>query len=127
MTAVAISLEKRRGEFLLDIDVRADSGVTALFGRSGCGKSTAVDLIAGLLKGDRGRIQIGDDVLFDSAARVDVPAEHRRIGYVFQDARLFPHYTVRAVGATTGISRSASSFAKACSSAICAALQRPGR
>ena len=95
MTALTLSLKKRRGDFSLDVDVHADSGIVALFGRSGCGKSTAVDLIAGLLKGDHGRIQIGDDVLFDSAARIDLPAERRRIGYVFQDARLFPHYTVR--------------------------------
>jgi molybdate transport system ATP-binding protein len=94
MTTLALSVQKRRGDFSLDVDVQATAGVVALFGRSGCGKSTAVDLLAGLLRADSGRIQIGDDVLFDSAARIDVPAERRRIGYVFQDARLFPHYTV---------------------------------
>jgi molybdate transport system ATP-binding protein len=95
MSSLTLSLKKTRGDFSLDVDVRAQGGVVALFGRSGCGKSTAVDVIAGLLKGDSGRVQVGDDVLFDSAARIDVPAERRRIGYVFQDARLFPHYTVR--------------------------------
>jgi molybdate transport system ATP-binding protein len=91
----AFRLEKRRGEFALEIDVTASRGVVALFGRSGCGKSTVVNLIAGLLAADRGRIEIAGETLFDSDRRIDVPAEQRRIGYVFQDARLFPHYTVQ--------------------------------
>ena len=62
MTALALSVRKRRGDFSLDVDVHATAGVVALFGRSGCGKSTAVDLLAGLLRADSGRIQIGDDV-----------------------------------------------------------------
>src|SRR5262245_61409716 len=91
----AFRLRKTRGDFTLEIEVAAVGGVVALFGRSGCGKSTAVNLIAGLLAADEGRIEIGGEVLFDSRQRIDVPAEQRRIGYVFQDARLFPHYTVQ--------------------------------
>ena len=68
-----------------------EAGVTALFGPSGAGKTTIVNMIAGLLKPDRGRIVLDDDVLFDSAARIDVPVWRRRIGYVFQEGRLFPH------------------------------------
>ena len=86
--------QKRLADFVLNVDVRTDGGVLALFGHSGCGKSTTVNALAGLLKPDSGRIQLGDDVLFDSTTGVDIAAERRRIGYVFQDSRLFPHYDV---------------------------------
>lgn len=90
-----IRFSKQRGEFKLDVNISSDStGIIALFGRSGCGKSTAINLIAGLLRPDSGRLQLDDEVLFDSASGIDVASERRRIGYVFQDARLFPHYTV---------------------------------
>jgi molybdate transport system ATP-binding protein len=90
-----LAIKKRRGEFVLDADIAAPTpGVVALFGRSGCGKSTLVNVIAGLLAPDSGRIQLDDEVLFDQAANISVPVEARRIGYVFQDARLFPHFTV---------------------------------
>ena len=90
-----VRVKKLRGRFALDAEFRAPSpGVVALFGRSGCGKSTLVDLIAGLIRPDEGLIRVGEDVLFDSARGIDVPAERRRIGYVFQDARLFPHLDV---------------------------------
>lgn len=93
MLKVDVSLV--RGEFTLDAHFQTPTpGVTALFGRSGCGKSTLVNVLAGLLPA-RGRITLGDEVWLDSARGIDVPAEHRRIGYVFQDSRLFPHYTVR--------------------------------
>ena len=93
MLTVDVSLV--RGEFALDAQFQAPTpGVTALFGRSGCGKSTLVNVLAGLLPA-RGRIALGDEVWLDSARGIDVPAERRRIGYVFQDSRLFPHYTVR--------------------------------
>jgi molybdate transport system ATP-binding protein len=65
-----------------------------LFGPSGAGKTTLVNMIAGLVKPDRGRITLDDTVMFDSSARIDVPAHKRRIGYVFQEGRLFPHMTV---------------------------------
>jgi molybdate transport system ATP-binding protein len=94
---LAVQLSKRRGEFVLDVEFSAPTpGITALFGRSGCGKSTAIALIAGLLSPDSGRVQIDDDVLVDSARRIEVAAHERRVGVVFQDARLFPHLRVRA-------------------------------
>jgi len=70
-------------------------GLTALAGPSGAGKTTAIDLIAGMRRPSKGRIALGDRVFFDSASRIDLPPEHRRVGYVFQDARLFPHLKVR--------------------------------
>lgn len=69
-------------------------GVTALFGRSGSGKTTLVNIIAGLLEPDEGEVRLGDTVLTDTRRHYAVPAEERGIGYVFQDARLFPHLTV---------------------------------
>jgi molybdate transport system ATP-binding protein len=87
-------VEKRLGDFSLSARFETGSGATALFGPSGAGKTTLVNMIAGLVTPDRGRIAIGDSVLFDSAARVNLPAHRRRIGYVFQEGRLFPHLTV---------------------------------
>ena len=69
-------------------------GITALFGRSGSGKTMLVDLLAGLERPDEGRIAVADEVLFDSEAGIDVPPERRRLGYVFQEDRLFPHLSV---------------------------------
>jgi molybdate transport system ATP-binding protein len=90
-----VQLRKRRGDFSLDVNFAAPvPGITALFGRSGCGKSTVISLIAGLLSPDAGRVQIGDDVLVDSERHIEVDARHRRIGVVFQEARLFPHLSV---------------------------------
>ena len=90
-----ISALKRRDGFTLQADFEAPTpGVVALFGRSGCGKTTLVNIISGLLAPDEGRIQLGDVVLTDTRAGVSVPVEERRIGYVFQDARLFPHFSV---------------------------------
>jgi molybdate transport system ATP-binding protein len=90
-----VQLRKRRGDFTLEVDFHAPvPGVTALFGRSGCGKSTLISLIAGLLSPDQGRVQIGEDVLVDTERQFELDARHRRIGVVFQDARLFPHLSV---------------------------------
>jgi molybdate transport system ATP-binding protein len=92
-----VKLQKRRGAFALDADFELPSpGVVALFGRSGCGKSTLVELLAGLLKADKGHIELDGTVLLDTAAGINVPAERRRIGCVFQNARLFPHLRVEA-------------------------------
>jgi molybdate transport system ATP-binding protein len=91
-----IDVRKRRGAFAAQVTfTSATPGITALFGRSGSGKTTTIHLIAGLLRPDQGHIRIGETVLFDSARGIDVPAEERGIGYVFQDARLFPHLSVR--------------------------------
>ncbi len=69
-------------------------GVTALFGPSGAGKTSLINMIAGLMKPDRGRIEVDGETLDDTTRRIHVPAHRRRIGYVFQDARLFPHLSV---------------------------------
>ena len=69
-------------------------GITALFGRSGAGKTTLVNLLAGLDRPDGGRIALGDKILFDSERKIEIPPERRRIGYVFQEDRLFPHMSV---------------------------------
>jgi molybdate transport system ATP-binding protein len=89
-----VDVEKRLGDFSIAAKFETEGGVTALFGHSGSGKTSIVNMIAGLVTPDRGRIAINDDVLFDSAARINVPAHRRRIGYVFQEGRLFPHLTV---------------------------------
>ncbi|MEP6547378.1 MAG: molybdenum ABC transporter ATP-binding protein [Gammaproteobacteria bacterium] len=92
-----VAVKKQRGSFLLDARFELPTpGVVALFGRSGCGKSTLVHVIAGLLAADEGEVVLDDSVLQDTARRLFVPPERRRIGYVFQDARLFPHLSVAA-------------------------------
>lgn len=89
----SIRAKKRRDGFELDVSIEVSSpGVIALFGRSGCGKTTLANIIAGLLPADEARIVI-DHVALDENGK-SLPAEHRRIGYVFQDARLFPHLDV---------------------------------
>jgi molybdate transport system ATP-binding protein len=90
-----IDVYKQREAFTAQVAFSSTTpGVTALFGRSGCGKTTTINMIAGLLRPDRGHIRIDGTVLFDATRNIDVPAEERGIGYVFQDARLFPHLTV---------------------------------
>jgi len=90
-----VSVRKQLSAFELDTEFSSDSGVTALFGRSGAGKSTLVNAIAGLVRPDQGYIEINGVCLFDSSRGIDVPVERRRVGYVFQEGRLFPHLTVR--------------------------------
>jgi molybdate transport system ATP-binding protein len=90
-----VALRKRLGSFVLDAAFAAPAGgVTALFGSSGSGKSTIVNAIAGLTRPDSGHIRVGERTLFDASAGVDQPPRRRRIGYVFQEARLFPHMRV---------------------------------
>lgn len=91
----AVSLKILRGDFSLDASFRIPPGITALFGRSGAGKSTVLQMIAGLTKPDAGRIVVDGETLFDSASQIDIPPHARRIGYVFQDSRLFPHLSVK--------------------------------
>ena len=94
---LSVEIEHGLGRFALDVRFAIDRpGVTALFGASGCGKSTTIAAIAGLLRPRRGRIAINGDVLLDTERRIAVPARQRRIGTMFQDARLFPHLSVRA-------------------------------
>jgi molybdate transport system ATP-binding protein len=81
--------------FQLDVKFEVADGITALFGPSGAGKTTALGLIAGILRPERGTIRLGDRTLVDTQARLFLPPERRRIGVVFQDGRLFPHLSVR--------------------------------
>ncbi len=93
---IAVEARKRLGDFSIDVRFSAPStGVTALYGHSGAGKTTVVNMLAGLIRPDDGRISIDDAVLFSTRERVDLPPERRRLGYVFQEGRLFPHYSVR--------------------------------
>jgi molybdate transport system ATP-binding protein len=89
-----VDIEKKLGEFSLQASFESEGRVTGLFGASGAGKSSLINMIAGLLRPDRGTIVIDGDVVDDTAAGIHVPTYRRRIGYVFQDARLFPHLNV---------------------------------
>jgi molybdate transport system ATP-binding protein len=93
---LAVNVEKRLGDFFLNAQLEIPGGVAGLFGPSGAGKTTLISMIAGLIAPDRGRIALDHTTLFDSSARIDVPVHRRRIGYVFQEGRLFPHYSVAA-------------------------------
>jgi molybdate transport system ATP-binding protein len=97
MTGAALDIDigLSHGDFTLAATLSAASGITVLAGPSGAGKSTVAAAVAGLVRPDRGRIMINGTVLFDSAKRIDVPVASRRIGYVLQDALLFPHLSVR--------------------------------
>ena len=90
-----IDVAKQLGEFSLQASFASEGRVTGLFGASGAGKTSLINMIAGLLRPDRGSIAIDDETLDDAATGVHIPAHRRRIGYVFQDARLFPHLDVR--------------------------------
>jgi molybdate transport system ATP-binding protein len=92
---LTVAVEKQLGEFQLHAAFESTGGATALFGPSGAGKTSVINMIAGLLTPDRGRVVLDGEVLFDNTARVDVPAWRRRIGCVFQEGRLFPHLSVR--------------------------------
>ncbi len=92
---LSVDIEKRLGDFALHAAFEAEGGATALFGASGAGKTSIINMIAGLLAPDRGRIALDDEILFDGEARIDHPAWRRRIGYVFQEGRLFPHLSVK--------------------------------
>ncbi len=91
---LSVNVAKQLGEFSLQIAFESTSRVTGLYGPSGSGKSSLVNIIAGLSEPDRGRIVIDGEVLDDTAAHIHIAPHKRRIGYVFQDARLFPHYNV---------------------------------
>lgn len=91
---ISVAVKKRFGAFALDAQFEAPVGVTAIFGRSGSGKTSVVNAVAGLLRPDAGRIVVDDTVLYDPTQRIDFSPQSRRIGYVFQDARLFPHMSV---------------------------------
>jgi molybdate transport system ATP-binding protein len=93
---LSVDVRKQLGAFALSAKFDTGGGVTALFGPSGSGKTSIANMIAGLLKPDSGRIVLDDKVMFDSKAGVNVPPHKRTIGYLFQEARLFPHMNVRS-------------------------------
>ncbi|MCA1401407.1 molybdenum ABC transporter ATP-binding protein [Bradyrhizobium sp. BRP56] len=90
-----VDITKQLGEFSLAASFTSEGRVTGLFGASGSGKTSLINTIAGLLRPDRGTIVIDGETVDDTATGIHVPSWRRRIGYVFQDARLFPHLDVR--------------------------------
>ena len=93
---IDVDIAQRLGSFALDVKFAADAPIVGLFGPSGSGKTSVVNAIAGVAKPHRGTIRVNGEILFDSASGIDVAPEHRRVGYVFQDALLFPHLDVKA-------------------------------
>ena len=91
-----VALSVSRGESRIEASFITGPGATVLFGPSGIGKTSILQMVAGLLKPDEGHVRIAGETLFDADARIDVPSERRRIGYVFQEPRLFPHMRVAA-------------------------------
>jgi len=92
---LGVEVTKQLGDFTIDVAFASEGRVTGLFGASGAGKTSLVSMIAGLLAPDRGVISVDGEMLDDTAKQIHVAAHRRRIGYVFQDARLFPHLDVR--------------------------------
>lgn len=91
---LSVRIQKKYRDFTLDVALEAKEGVTALLGASGCGKSLTLKCIAGLVRPDAGRIVLHGRTLFDSAQRIHLPPQQRRVGYLFQHYALFPHMTV---------------------------------
>jgi molybdate transport system ATP-binding protein len=92
-----INLKKNQGQFTIDASFAVDAtGVTALFGPSGAGKTSIINMVAGLSRPDSGFIRVNGRTVFDSEKGIDVPPERRGFGYVFQDGRIFPHLSVRS-------------------------------
>jgi molybdate transport system ATP-binding protein len=93
---IDVDVAQRLGDFELEVAFRADAPIVGLFGRSGAGKTSLVNALAGITRPLRGRIVVNDVTLFDSDRDIDLPPERRRLGYVFQDDLLFPHLNVEA-------------------------------
>ncbi|MDN5568686.1 MAG: ATP-binding cassette domain-containing protein, partial [Paracoccus sp. (in: a-proteobacteria)] len=93
--SLSVALRHRFDSFTLDVEFQASAGITALFGRSGSGKTSVINAVAGLLRPDQGRISLDGRDLMDSAKGLWLPPHRRGLGYVFQDSRLFPHLSVR--------------------------------
>ena len=91
-----VDVAKRLGEAEIACRIAGGAGLTVLFGTSGEGKTSVLNMVAGLVAPDRGHVRVGEALLFDAAAGIDVPVAERRAGYVFQEPRLFPHMRVRA-------------------------------
>ena len=91
-----VDVSLRLGDGEVGAAFTGEGGATVLFGPSGVGKTSVLDMVAGLRRPNRGHVRVGGATLFDAAAGIDVPVERRRAGYVFQEPRLFPHQRVRA-------------------------------
>lgn len=109
--AFDIDIRKQLGSTRVELQMQTGPGITVLLGPSGSGKTSVLNMVSGLLRPDAGHVRVGGEALFDAAARIDLPPERRHCGYVFQDARLFPHLRVmdnlrygaaRARGSATG-------------------------
>src|SRR6267154_778278 len=92
---IEVDVAHRLGAFALDVRFTSEGRLTAFFGQSGAGKTSLVNVIGGLIRPDRGRIAVDGTTLVDTASGIFVPTHRRRVGYVFQEGRLFPHLTVR--------------------------------
>ena len=90
-----VDVFKRLGDFSIEAAFTSEGRVTGLFGSSGAGKTSVINMIAGLLRPDRGTIAVDGDLLDDTASHLHMASHRRRIGYVFQDARLFPHFDIK--------------------------------
>ena len=93
--SLSVALSHQFPGFTLEVNFTAPPGLTALFGKSGSGKTSVINAVAGLLHPDQGRITADNTTLLDTRAAITLPPHRRRLGYVFQDAHLFPHLTVR--------------------------------
>ena len=92
--ALIVDIEKTLGDFHLKVNFTAEREVMALLGASGCGKSMTLGCIAGIVRPDKGHIELNGRVLFDSEKKIDLPPQKRKVGYLFQQYALFPHMTV---------------------------------
>jgi molybdate transport system ATP-binding protein len=95
MSGIEVDVTGQVGSFEVDVGFASDGGVTALFGQSGAGKTTVVNMIGGLVRPRRGRVVVGGRILFDRDRGIDLPPHRRRLGHIFQEGRLFPHLSVR--------------------------------
>ncbi|WP_321284471.1 molybdenum ABC transporter ATP-binding protein ModC [uncultured Vibrio sp.] len=94
--SIKVKFKQSLGETYFDINLELPcNGISALFGRSGAGKTTLINVISGLVTPTQGKVTIGEHVLYDSDESINLPTHKRKIGYVFQDSRLFPHYSVK--------------------------------
>ena len=95
MSALVLKYQQQLGETFFDIDLELpSSGITAIFGRSGAGKTSLINAISGLKQPDKGLISISGTTLFDSERGINLPTHKRNVGYVFQESRLFPHLSL---------------------------------
>ena len=95
MSQLILKYQQKLGETEFDVDLTLPSqGITAIFGRSGAGKTSLINAISGLKNPDSGQIEVSGKTLFDSSKGVNLPVHQRKVGYVFQESRLFPHMKV---------------------------------